>query len=412
MSKLRTITPQSARRLAISRQRLVDPRPAPTRQGIIKLFQDIGCVQIDPLRAVERTQLLVLWSRLGRFDPADLEALLTSERRLFEYWAHAASIVMMDDYPLYQVHMRHWLVGDEAWQKRTLVWLEENDELRRTILSTLGQNGPLSSRDFKDNSQKSWESSGWTSGQNVGLMLNSLWRLGQIMVNHRQGLNKYWDLSARVLPAWAPRQEMAWPEAVYQAAQRSLRALGVARPGDIEQHFTRQRYHGLSDTLDRLEAQALVFPIEIIDQGQTWPGRWLIHAADLPLLDQIEAGDWQPRTTLLSPFDNLICDRDRSELLFDFHFRIEIYVPAAKRQYGYYVMPILHGDRLIGRIDPKMDRKKKQLQVNALYSEPGFVPDVETTWAVAQAIEDLATFLGAKDVEYSNKAIAAWPGIR
>jgi len=243
-------------------------------------------------------------------------------------------------------------------------------------------------------------------------MLNSLWRLGQIMVNHRQGLNKYWDLSARVLPAWAPRQEMAWPEAVYQAAQRSLRALGVARPGDIEQHFTRQRYHGLSDTLDRLEAQALVFPIEIIDQGQTWPGRWLIHAADLPLLDQIEAGDWQPRTTLLSPFDNLICDRDRSELLFDFHFRIEIYVPAAKRQYGYYVMPILHGDRLIGRIDPKMDRKKKQLQVNALYSEPGFVPDVETTWAVAQAIEDLATFLGAKDVEYSNKAIAAWPGIR
>ena len=377
----------------------------------MELFQDIGCVQIDPLRAVERTQFLVLWSRLGLYDPADLEALLSSERRLFEYWAHAASIVMTDDFPLYQVHIRHWLHGNGAWKKRTRDWLHENEELSRYILDELSQNGPLSSRDFKDHSQKSWESSGWTSGQNVGLMLNSLWSLGQIMVSHRKGLNKYWDLAERVLPEWTPRQELTWPEAVYQAAQRSLRALGVARPGDIEQHFTRERYPGLNDTLDQLEAEGLINPVEIVDQGQTWPGRWFMHAADLPLLERIEAGDWQPRTTLLSPFDNLICDRDRTELLFDFHFRIEIYVPAAKRQYGYYVMPILHGDRLIGRIDPKMDRKKKQLRVNAIYAEPGVSIGTETTQAVTQAIKDLATFLGAEDVKYGDKALAGWPGI-
>jgi uncharacterized protein YcaQ len=377
----------------------------------MELFQDIGCVQIDPLRAVERTQFLVLWSRLGLYDPADLDALLSSDRRLFEYWAHAASIVMTGDYPLYQLHMRHWLEGDGAWKKRTNDWLVENEELRRYMLDELSQNGPLSSRDFKDHSQKSWESTGWTSGQNVGLMLNSMWRLGQIMVTHREGIQKVWDLSERVLPPWAPRQELTWPEVVYQAAQRSLRALGVARPDHIEQHFTRDRYPGLSDTLDQLEAKDLVIPIEIVDQGQTWLGRWLMHAADLPLLEQIEAGDWQPRTTLLSPFDNLICDRDRTELLFDFHFRIEIYVPVAKRQYGYYVLPILHGDRLIGRIDPKMDRKKKQLRVNALYSEPDVEIDAETTQAVAQAIEDLAAFLGAEDIEYSDKALAGWPGI-
>ena len=374
------------------------------------LFQDIGCVQIDPLRAVERTQLLVLWSRLGRYDPADLEALLASDRRLFEYWAHAASIVMTEDFPIYQLHMRHWLAGDGAWKKRTRAWLEENEELKRSILDGLKDGGPLSSRNFKDSSQKSWKSTGWTSGQNVGLMLNSLWRLGQIMVSHRQGIQKYWDLSERVLPPWAPRQELSWPEAVYQSTQRSLRALGVARPGDIEQHFTRERYPGLSDTLDQLEAEKLVVPIEIVDEGL--PDRWLIHAADLPLLEKIEAGDWQPRTTLLSPFDNLICDRDRTELLFDFHFRIEIYVPAAKRQYGYYVLPIMHGDRLIGRIDPKMDRKNKRLMVNAVYTESGVEIDADTTRAVAQTIGELATFLGTEEIEYSEKAAVVWPGLR
>jgi uncharacterized protein YcaQ len=377
----------------------------------MELFQDIGCVQIDPLRTVERTQFLVLWSRLGLYDPADLDALLSLDRRLFEYWAHAASIVMTDDFPLYQVHMRHWLAGDGAWKKRTLTWLDENEVLSRTILDELEKNGPLTSREFKDHSQKSWKSSGWTSGQNVGLMLNSLWRTGQIMVSHRKGLIKYWDLAERVLPQWTPRQESTWSEVVYQAAQRSLRALGVARPDHIEQHFTRDRYPGLSDTLDQLEAEGHVIPVEIAGQDLVWPGRWLIHKADLPLLERIEAGDWQPRTTLLSPFDNLICDRDRTELLFDFHFRIEIYVPVAKRQYGYYVLPILHGDRLIGRIDPKMDRKKKQLRVNALYSEPGVEIDAETTQAVAQAIEDLAAFLGAEDIEFSDKALTGWPGI-
>ena len=148
--------------------------------------------------------------------------------------------------------------------------------------------------------------------------------------------------------------------------------------------------------------------VQIVDQGQPWPGTWYVHGADLPLLDRLQTGEWQPRTVLLSPFDNLICDRDRTEVLFDFHFRIEIYVPKAKRQYGYYVMPVLFDDALIGRLDIKMDRKQQQLQVNAVYAEPDAPQDVGTARAVAGTVEDLAGFLGANEIIYGQVQPAGW----
>jgi len=372
------------------------------------LFRELGCVQIDPLRAVERTQLLVLWSRLGKFDPADLETLLYQERRLFEYWAHAASIVLTDDYPIYQLHMRDWLVGDEGWKIRFRDWMEKNDELCQYILKELNKNGPLSSRHFKDQSQKSWESSGWTSGQNVSQMLGGLWRLGQIMVHSRKGLTKYYELTERCLPDWTPREELEWPEAVNRSAQQSLRALGLAKAAHINEHFSRGRYPNLAETLAQLEAEEKLIQVQIKEDGEPWPGVWYVHADKLPLLDRLERGEWEPRTTLLSPFDNLICDRNRTEELFKFYFRIEIYVPKAKREYGYYVLPILHGDRLIGRLDPKMDRKKKRLNIYAVYAEPEVSLDPETGQAVLRAIEELADFLGANDIVFEGPTPAEW----
>jgi uncharacterized protein YcaQ len=239
-------------------------------------------------------------------------------------------------------------------------------------------------------------------------MLNGLWRLGQIMVSGRKGLTKYWDLSERCLPEWTPGDELDWPEAVRRAAQRSLRALGVARPAHIVEHFTRGRYPELQIVLDQLEAEGQVIQVQILEDGQTWPGNWYIHAEDISLLDHLEEGEWQPRTTLLSPFDNLICDRERTEELFDFYFRIEIYVPKAKRQYGYYVMPILHGDKLIGRLDPKMDRKKMQLQINAVYAEADAPMDAKTGAAIAQSIDNFAAFLGANDINFDGHVPPTW----
>jgi uncharacterized protein YcaQ len=374
----------------------------------MEVIRDLGCVQIDPLRAVERTQLLVLRSRMDAFDIADLDSLLYEERKLFEYWAHAASIVLVEDYPIFWRHMRDWAPGDRPWMKRARAWMAENQELRTHILNELQDAGPLAVKDFHDQANSKWQSSGWTNGQTVRQMLNYLWEQGEILVSGRKGITKLWDLRERCLPEWTPRDDLSWPEAVYKSAQKSLKALGAGHVRHIERHFTRSNYPGLDEALEKLESENLIQKIEIEEDGATWPGSWYVHTQSLAALDRIEAGDWKPRTNILSPFDNLICDRDRTEQLFDFHFRIEIYVPKAKRQYGYYVMPILQGDRLIGRIDPKLDRKAKKLVVHNVYAEPEALMNLETGRDVAGAIRDLAGFLGVEDIDYTGDIPHGW----
>lgn len=408
MKSVKQISPSLARRLAISRQRLSDVNPPAGPEDITGVLRDLGCIQIDPIRAVERTQLLVLWSRLGQYDPTDLDKLLWHDRRLFEYWAHAASIVLTEDYPLYARHMRDWASGDRAWMRRVRAWMAANENLRGHILAELRANGPLAARELEDHSVTEWVSGGWTSGRNVSQMLSYLWSQGDVMVSGRRGLTRLWDLTERCLPEWTPRQELDWPGVVYSAAQRSLRALGVARQAHIERHFTRGKYPGVVDVMERLEADGRIDRVEIADNGSPWPGTWFIHNDDLELVEQLENGNWRPRTTLLSPFDNLICDRDRTLELFGFHFRIEIYVPRTKRQYGYYVLPIMHDDRLIGRIDPKMDRESGQLFINAVYAEPSAFETHEVGLAIARSIEELAAFLGARNIIYCGEVPRGW----
>jgi uncharacterized protein YcaQ len=246
-------------------------------------------------------------------------------------------------------------------------------------------------------------------------MLDFLWVQGIVLVADRKGQLRYWDLAERVLPDWTPREELSEREVVRRAAQRAIRALGVAHKRDIPLHFTRNRYWGLPAILNELEKEGCIVPVEIVRDGaeaKKWAGPWYVHIEDLPLLEHLHHqppdGDWEGRTTLLSPFDNLICDRARTQRLWDFDYRIEIYVPKAKRKYGYYVLPILHNDRLIGRIDPAYDRKAKVLTVNNVYAEPHAPMNPATGKAIAGAIEDLATFLGAKDIAYGDNVPEGW----
>lgn len=408
MMSIRKISPATLRRLAIYSQRLTKPPETSGRKAIMEIFSDLGCVQFDPLRAVERTQLLVLRSRLGTFDTADLESLLYEERKLFEYWAHAASFVLTEDFPIFWRHMRDWAPGDRPWMRRAKAWMAENSDLRASILKELEHNGPMAVKQFRDISKSKWQSSGWTSGQTVRMMLGYLWEQGEILVSKRQGVAKFWDLRDRCLPEWTPRDDLDSSEVVLRAAQKSLIALGAGTAGHIERHFTRSNYPNLAEAIQILEEKELIQRIEVEEDGEIWPGPWFIHSKNFSALDKIEAGDWEARTNILSPFDNLICDRDRTEQLFNFHFRIEIYVPKAKRQYGYYVMPILQGDQLIGRIDPKMDRKTKTLVVNNVYAEPNAPSDSSAGDNIASAIWDLAEFLGASDVQYPGKVPDIW----
>ena len=414
---MRSISATTARRLAITRQRLAGETGKPTPGGILDVARDLGFLQLDPTSVVAPSHQLVVFSRVGPYQPKHLETLLWDERRLFESWAHAASIVLTEHYPIYRWIMQRVATGKGFWHgftasgerqsQRVLAWMKANDSLRRTILRRIRERGPLPSRAFDDQSTGAWRSSGWNNGRNVGMMLFYLQMMGQLMVAGRSGGQKLWDRSERCLPPWTPKTRLGEPAIVRWAAEISLRALGVAPPTDIREHFIRWKYVNLPAALAFLEKQGRIVPVTVRDGDRPWLGTWYVHADDLAILDRIEAGTWSPRTTLLSPFDNLIIDRRRTRLMFGFDYTMEIYVPAAKRRYGYYAMPVLHGDRLVARVDPAMDRQARRLSIRGVNVEPG-CDDTSVARATREAIAALATFLCAKAVDYDGTVPSRW----
>ena len=404
------LTPTQARRLAVTKQRLAEPRPDATPEGIVDLVRDLGCLQIDPIRAVERTQYLVLWSRLGRYDPEHLHTALWKDRLLFEYWAHAASIVAAENFPIHSSQMREAYAGETKRDVRVRDWLKEHAELREQVLAGLRDNPPMTSDQLAELTPASGPRApvtGWRTGDDVGWMLYHLWTSGKVTVAAREGLRRYWTLTKRWLPEWMDRKPLPRAEAVRRAAQISLKALGVGTQTHIRNHFVRGHYEGVCQALKDLLSEGLIVSARVVGEDGPWRGEWYVHRDDIPLLESLDS-EWSPRTVLLSPFDNLICDRARTLAMWGFDFTIEIYVPKSRRKYGYYVMPILHGDRLVGRIDPKMDRKAGVLIVNAVYAEEDAGDDASIAEPLARAVDDLARFLGASRVRYGRRKPAAW----
>ncbi len=402
-----TLTPTEARRLAVCAQGLAGPRPEASKGAILDLLRRINCLQIDPIRAVERTQLLVLWSRMGAFDPAWLDDLLEA-REIIEGWAHAASFVLTEDYPLFRRWIGRAFTNSSEWSQRIRAWMEVNAALEAHILERLRTDGPLPSKALAGPEAVPWESAGWTGGGAVSRMLDFLDRKGLVMTVGRRGNQKLWHLRDAWLPEWADRAPPAEEEVVRRACQRSLKALGAADRRQINEHFMRKRYPNLGERLQELVEEGMVLPAQIAGGQGPWEGEWYIHRDSMPLLASLREGGWAPRTVFLSPFDNLICDRERTERLFDFFYRIEIYVPKAKRAYGYYVLPLLHGDRFIGRMDSQLDRKTGIYRVHALYAEAGARVDGRTGAAAAASLVELARFIGAKGVELGERIPAAW----
>jgi uncharacterized protein YcaQ len=405
VSAVRTIDPATARRLAVAKQRLSGAAPRSSPARVLDAVRAIRCVQLDPISVVARSPLLVLRSRVTGFDPKHLDRLLWRDRSLFEFWAHAASIVLTEDYAIHQHRMRNYPRDDDNWGKRFGAWVTRNDALRRSILRELRRNGAMRVRDFAANEvSDSWVSSGWTRDRNVDQMLRYLWIRGDVLVSLRRGLEKWWDLGDRVLPPEVRRERIGDLEVTRRASAYSLRALGVATAGFIKGHFTVGRYPELPSVLERFERDGVVERVEVAGL----PGRWYVHRDDLPLLDRIERGAWRPRTTLLSPFDNLIHDRKRALQLFGLDYRMEIYVPKDKRRYGYYAMPLLHGDRFVARVDPTVDRDRGRLVLNAVHPEDGAKPVRELGPVVAAAVEDLASWAGVTEIDLAGPAPSAW----
>jgi hypothetical protein len=354
------------------------PRP----RSILEVVEGLGSVQMDPTRRVARTEHLVLWSRLGRrFQVAELERLLWQERSLFEY---RAFILPTSQLAVHRPTMRRYPSTSAGRHEYVRRYLRENQAFRRYVLARLRTDGPLPTRAFEDRSAVGWRTGGWNDdGRNSSMMLEVLWAKGEVMIAGRAGQERVWDLAERRLPSDGTR--LAPGEEARRLLDTQLRALGISKINGFGMTFEGTRPPGWERALARLEREGRAVRVTV----DGVPGeRWAYADA----LDR----SFRPRTVLLSPFDRLIHDRARTEALFGFRFRLEIYVPKAKREFGYFVMPILHGDRVVGRLDPHFDRAANVLRIDGVYAEPDAPADA---WpAIRRQIDELAAWLGAGGV--------------
>jgi uncharacterized protein YcaQ len=326
---MREVPVEEARRIAVRAQSLDG-----SASDVLDTVRRLGFLQLDPISAVAPPQHLVLWSRLGPFDTAELDRLLWAERKLVEW---RAFLYPVEDLPILKAFMRR---RDRPLDRRILAWMKERAAFRRYVLKELRERGPLLSREIEDAPGHRREDHRWWGQRKMGLMLELLAARGEVAVVGRRGKQRLWDLAER----WYPETEtlpLAKARRLYD--EKRFRALGV-----------------------RLQR-----------------GRLVAHP-------EAEDGPIAERVTFLSPFDQLVHNRDRTEALWDFFYRLEMYVPAAKREYGYYVLPILHGDRLVGRIEPVFDRKTRRLEVKGVWWEPD-----QKKLDLAEPLSDLERWLAS-----------------
>ncbi|GIJ40960.1 DNA glycosylase AlkZ-like family protein [Micromonospora andamanensis] len=349
------LTRDEARRIAIHAQLLAEPRPS----DLVQVVERLTILQLDPTAAIAPSADLVLWSRLGpAYDPAQLTRAIEVERSLVETVAY---IRTPGDLPAVIAESR------AAIHQSARAWVEQNESFRRDILALLAARGPLLSRDIPDTSVVPWPSSGWTNNRNVTKMLELMARQGQVAISGRKGRQRYWDLPERVYPVDLP--DLDPDEAARLRDRRRLAALGIARSGGT-------LTPGESPFVGLAGEEAVVEGV---------PGTWRVDPTYLGL-------PFEGRTALLSPFDRLIHDRVRTEQLFGYEYLLEMYKPREKRRWGYFALPVLHHDRLVGKLDATADRRAGVLVVNALHRDVPFTRAM--TAEVDAEIEALATWLG------------------
>ena len=396
---------RAARRLAVDAQLLGAERQTPDRRGILATVERIIWLQLDPTSAVARSHFLVLWSRLGQYQREDVARLIYKEQRLFEW---RAFIYPTRHLPFYLLAMRS-KSEKYTYRRYRVAWMRKNLPLRRQVLSRLRRDGPLATSAFDGREAVSWHSTGWTNERNASQMLEFLSAEGRVLVAGRAGQERLWDLIERCVPAKALVSSAPPTKLIRDATIRALRALGVGTTKQISEMLPGAVRPQVLKMIGSLARSGEFVAARVASEDGALKGQWYVRAEDVERIPAIERS-WSGRTTLLSPFDTLIRDRVRAEALFGMRYRIEIYVPAAKREYGYFAMPVLHHDELIGRADPRVDREQGTLVINRLRLEPGPKRDRATGLAVAKALEDLAQFTGVSRV--SVPAGVGLPGLR
>jgi uncharacterized protein YcaQ len=371
--------------------------------SVYQLVDRIGCVQIDTLHMVRRSQYLVPWSRLGSYDPTVLDALTSNtERCLFEGWQHAACIIPLDEYRYQLPHQRR-VREDPAKQIRSWLLDPQNVALTQSVLLRITREGSLQTSDFEGDGQKRRSWWDWKPAKHA---LEHLYARGDLMITGRNKFQRRYDLTKRVLPKWVDANEPTATDRDRFWVERGAKALGACLP----RHAGDYTWMGVSRSrpmVEELLREGILIPIQgSMVNGQT--AELVIHRDNWPFLEQASDGALKAlRTTFLSPFDNLLWATRRDEMFWDFHQVLECYLPAPKRVFGYFCLPILHQDRLVGRFDPKLERKTGILRIKALYLEPGVKPDEGLIQDTANAMSDFMTFHEARDlvIEHSQPAV-------
>lgn len=391
------ISKETVSNLMIEKQGFIAPQKLITKNDVYQMVDRLGCIQIDTINVVERSHHLTLWSRLGYYDKEFLRDLAYVDRRLFEHWAHASSYIPLTDYRyfLHSMEVRMRKIEDFIGK-----WAESDPEIIDLVLERIRKEGPLAAKDFEHRRER--PSGGWWDWKPAKVALEALFGAGILLISHRENFQRYYDLAERVLPAWVDTTEPTEDERTRFFILRTMGCLGLVKASDIRWYYlpwstafrktSRQLETGLNGLVE--EGPAARFDVE---------GEKKIYyclATDADRVAELEEGDFAfDEVRFLTNFDNLLWGRKRVKVLFGFEAKLETYIPAERRKYGYYNLPILHGDRLVGRIVPRMDRDRQTLVIQSVWHEPWFEPDEKFDNAFSETMESFAGFNGAEKIE-------------
>ncbi|GFE81214.1 hypothetical protein GCM10011487_32140 [Steroidobacter agaridevorans] len=380
-----------ARRVALEAQQFLSAGAAPrSGKALADIVRRLGVVQMDSVNVLCRSHYLPVFSRRGDYKSALLERAAYDERLLFEYWGHEASLLPIESYPLFRWRMDDARKGVGTWG-RLKRYATSHQDLVKGAIDQIRERGPLGASELTDagKSKGSWW--GWSQGKEI---LEWLFWIGDVTTARRRNFERLYDLPERVLPESVRNA----PVPARESAQRELmmigaRAMGVATARDLRDYFRLPAKEAATRLTELVEEGQLV-PVSV--EGWKQQG-YLHHEAKIPRASKVA-----DVAALLSPFDSLIWERQRTERLFDFHFRLEIYTPLHKRVHGYYVLPLLLGERVVGRVDLKSERQSGVLQVKGGSVEPGVVP-ARVAEPLAKQLVELASWLGLENYAVTSR---------
>lgn len=370
---------ESAKHLMLAAMGLAQPpsRPA-AKEDVLSAIREMGALQIDTIHVVARSPYLVLWSRLGDYDPTWLDEHL-AEGALFEYWAHAMCFLPIEDYPLFRRQM--FQRGEKNWVQE---WIEQHPQVVEEVLGYIREHGSARASSFQGNGSR--PSGGWWDWKDEKTALDTLLTTGELMIARREKFQRVYTLRENILPDWDDAHTPSAEVVAEALTLKTVHALGITQPAWAWDYY-RQPKNGMAARLEGLAVAGRLLRVEV----DGWEAPGYVHPDRQDLLEQAAAGEICPQlTTLLSPFDPLIWDRQRVKAIFGMDYTIECYLPAAKRRYGYFSLPILYAGQLVGRLDPKAHRKEGLFEVKAFHLEPGVEPEETLLEAVAVALRRIA----------------------